>query len=86
MGGTHPLAGRDADVTESDLDRAATGREVGQLVAIVLIRCHGDAEEALGILASLDGVAPPENVGELDAAPIAAQAIREARGRGVEPR
>lgn len=73
-------------VDESDLDRAATGREIGRLVAMVLIRCHGNAEEALEMLASFEGVAPPEGPGELDAVTIAAQAIREARGRGVLPR
>jgi len=62
------------------LDRAATAREVGILIALVLMRCHGDPELAIPMLATFEGIAPPQEEGELDAVPIAAQAIREACG------
>jgi len=69
---------------ESDgalLDRAQTGREVGVLVALTLLQA-GDADEALAILRGIElrGVAKPESREELDAVPIAAQAIRDAVG------
>lgn len=60
------------------LDRAATGREIGILVALTLMEAGGETEEALAILNSLRGVAQPQEHGELDAVPIAEQAIREA--------
>lgn len=68
------------------LDRATAGREIGKLVALVLIRCSGDADAALSMLDEFKDLAPPEAPDELDAVPIAAQAIREAVGMGVEPR
>lgn len=68
------------------LDRAAVGREIGTLVALVLIRCAGDGEAALAMLADFEGIAPPESEEELDAVPVAQQAIRDALGMGVESR
>ena len=68
-----------------DMDRAATGREIGTLVAMLLIRTHGDPTNALAILDDLEGLAAPQEDGELDAVPIAAQAIRDAVAQGVTP-
>lgn len=67
------------------LDRAAAAREVASLVAMVLIRVQGSAEEGLAMLAEFDGLAPPEG-DELDAVTIAEQAIRDALALGVKPR
>lgn len=75
----------DPSYSPDDLDRAATGREIGTLVASVLIRTHGDADAALALLDDFKTIAPPQEDGELDAVPIAAQAIREALGLGVTP-
>lgn len=69
-----------AETTDATMDRAATGREIGTLVALMLIRTGGDPGDALAMLKEFEGIAPPEEPGELDAVPIAAQAIREACG------
>lgn len=69
-----------AETTDAMLDRAATAREIGTLVALALMKADGDPAEALIVLDDIAGVAPPEEDGELDAVPIAAQAIREACG------
>lgn len=71
----------DTSYNVADMDRATTGREVGQLVALVLMRVVGDPEAALEMLALFETWEDlkPQEAGELDAIPIAAQAIREAR-------
>lgn len=66
------------------LDRGAAAREVAMLVALVLIRVHGDPDDALAMLADFDGIAPVES-DQLDAVTIAAQAVRDALGMGVQP-
>jgi hypothetical protein len=66
------------------LDRARTGKEIGTLVAVVLLATGGDPDAALTMLDSFRDLAPPESLEELDAVPLAEQAIREAvvlRGR-----
>lgn len=61
------------------LNRSAASKEIGVLVALVMIRVRGDVEEALDMLASFEGLAEPQG-DELDARTIAMQAIREADG------
>lgn len=60
------------------LDRAAAAREVAVLTALVLFRVAGDPVAADEMLASFEGIAPPESDDELDAVTIARQAIRDA--------
>jgi hypothetical protein len=66
----------------SDLDRAATAREVSILTALVLMKANGDPDVALLALAEIAEwpSSKPVDAGELDAVSIAAQAIREAVG------
>lgn len=69
------------EATQELLDRAATGREIGTAVALVLMRVEGDPEAALALIADLQvgtGIVAANE--ELDALTIAAQAIREACG------
>lgn len=71
-----------AEPTQELLDRAATGREIGTAVALVLMKVDGDPDAALALIADLQvgsGVVPGSDE-ELDALTIAAQAIREACG------
>lgn len=75
-----------AESIQARLDRAATGREIASLVALALIRERGDADAALVLLESMKGQAEPQSESELDAVPIAQQAIREVVGLGVRPR
>lgn len=69
-------------MTPEDLDRAATGREVATLTALVLIQTSGDPGDALTLLDYLATLpsSRPQEAGELDAVSISAQAIREAMG------
>lgn len=69
----------DATLDLALLDAASVGREIGKLVAIVLISRAGDATAALELLTAFQGIAPPQAPDELDAIPIAQQAIREAQ-------
>lgn len=68
----------DGENTATLLDTAAVAREVALLTAVVLMSVDGDFAEAVSILDELSAQHPPEEDGELDAASIAAQAIREA--------
>jgi hypothetical protein len=68
--------------TAEDLAQAA--RECAVMTALVLIRESGDAEAALGLCAEFSR--PVEGDEVLDAAGVAATAIREALDMGVKPR
>lgn len=66
------------------LDRAATGRQVSILTALALMKTDGQADPALEILDDLAETVPSQAPEHLNAAAIAAQAIREATQlRGV---
>lgn len=61
------------------LNAASVGREVAKLAALCLIQTKGDPEAALQLLDYFAALPECKPVGdELDAATIAAQAIREA--------
>lgn len=61
------------------LDAAAAGREVGTMTALVMMRCDGDPDAALDLVAELRRLPVAEPQGdELDALTITGQAIRDA--------
>jgi len=69
-------------MTSELLDRAAAAREVATVAALALLQSGADADDALGILAGLEGLVPPEG-DELDCVALAAQAIRDALAWGA---
>lgn len=68
-----------------DLDRAATGREIGTLVALKLLAAGADGLAALELLDDIEGFGiVPETDHEIDAVPLAREAIKAAmRMRGT---
>jgi hypothetical protein len=60
------------------LEAARIGKEVGHLVALVLIASEGDSEKAMTLCGEMSKLAPVIHENELDVCLIAQQAIREA--------
>jgi hypothetical protein len=67
-----------AETAEAIIDRAQTAREIGMLVALMLLESKGDGQAALELCADISHIAPPEEDGELNAPVLAAEAINAA--------